>query len=143
MGAAVGWSDHVVGFGRWLVASVLGAAWASCAAALWVALEDASAHWGWEALAGSGLPCHGVCLFEGETMDRGRASTLATVAFIVALAAGVGAGAYWGWWHGMQTGDGYDDPVLALPWIGLAVLSGVCLIVAVVVEVVLFLTPKE
>ena len=76
-------------------------------------------------------------------MDRVRAKTVSTLSFMLALASGVGAGVYWGWWNGKQGSFG-GDPVPAMwPWIALAALALVSLTLAVVLEVVLFLTPER
>ncbi len=76
-------------------------------------------------------------------MDRERAKTVSTLSFMLALASGVGAGVYWGWWNGKQGSFG-GDPVPAMwPWIALAALALVSLTLAVVLEVVLFLTPER
>ena len=75
-------------------------------------------------------------------MDRTRGVVVAVWASIVALVAGVGAGAYWGWWNAIQKQTFRESPS-ALPMVALGAVAVVAAIVALVIGLVLALTPER
>lgn len=69
-------------------------------------------------------------------MDRTRGVVVAVWASIVALVAGVGAGAYWGWWNAIQKQMFRESPS-ALPMVAMGAVAVVAALVALVIGLVL------
>lgn len=75
-------------------------------------------------------------------MDRVKASAIANGCVLLAAAAGVGAGAYWAWWNGKNSPFNPDPVPSMFPWIALAVVSGIALLISIVLWVILAVTPS-
>ena len=89
------------------------------------------------------LPAVACLLFYDPLVDRSRARTVSIVSFVLALAAGLGAGVYWAWWHGKNRPFNPDPTPSMLPWVALAIVAVIAITVAVVVALVAFLTPDR
>lgn len=75
-------------------------------------------------------------------VDRTRGVVVAVWASIVALVAGVGAGAYWGWWNAIQKQTFRESPP-ALPMVVMGTVAVIAALVALVIGLVLALTPQR